>query len=60
MDRQIDSPSPLRWTSCPAPSSWLNLRGIVLSDPARRAAIWRWCGFLAVIFFAAFQQVDTA
>jgi raffinose/stachyose/melibiose transport system permease protein len=70
MDPRIDSPSRLRWTSCPASLNWLNLHGIVLSDPARRAAhrgyavasgdLWQWWGFPAVIFFAAFQQVDTA
>jgi hypothetical protein len=44
MDPQIDSPSRLRWTSCPASLNWLNLHGIVLSDPARRAAHRGLCG----------------
>jgi hypothetical protein len=47
-----------------------NLHRIVLSDPLAAPStaldavasvdLWRWWGFLAVIFFAAFRQVDTA
>jgi len=49
---------------------WLKLHGVVLSDPlaAPPAALyavasvdlWHWWGFLAVIFYAALRQVDTA
>jgi raffinose/stachyose/melibiose transport system permease protein len=48
---------------------WLKLYGIALADPLARPPtslyavasvdLWHWWGFLAVIFFAAFRQVDT-
>ena len=49
---------------------WLKLYGFVLSDPlalpptalyaVASVDLWHWWGFLAVIFFAAFRQVDMA
>jgi len=49
---------------------WLKLHGIVLTDPLARPTtslyavatvdLWHWWGFLAVIFFAALRQVDSA
>jgi raffinose/stachyose/melibiose transport system permease protein len=49
---------------------WLKLYGVVLSDPlaspptalyaVASVDLWHWWGFLAVIFFAAFRQVDVA
>ena len=49
---------------------WLKLYGIALADPLARPPtalyavasvdLWHWWGFLAVIFFAAFRQVDIA
>jgi raffinose/stachyose/melibiose transport system permease protein len=49
---------------------WLKLYGVVLSDPlaapptalyaVASVDLWHWWGFLAVIFFAALRQVDTA
>jgi raffinose/stachyose/melibiose transport system permease protein len=49
---------------------WLKLHGVVLSDPlaapptalyaVASVDLWHWWGFLAVIFFAALRQVDTA
>jgi raffinose/stachyose/melibiose transport system permease protein len=49
---------------------WLNLHGFSLADPLTNVSIslyavaavdlWHWWGFLAVVFFAALRQVDTA
>ena len=49
---------------------WLNLHGFTLADPLTNVSIsiyavaavdlWHWWGFLAVVFFAALRQVDTA
>lgn len=49
---------------------WLNLHGFALADPLTDVSIslyavaavdlWHWWGFLAVVFFAALRQVDTA
>ena len=49
---------------------WLNLHGFALADPLTNVSIsiyavaavdlWHWWGFLAVVFFAALRQVDTA
>jgi raffinose/stachyose/melibiose transport system permease protein len=49
---------------------WLNLHGFDLADPLTNVSIalyavasvdlWHWWGFLAVVFFAALRQVDTA
>jgi len=49
---------------------WLKLHGVVLSDPlaapptalyaVASVDLWHWWGFLAVIFYAALRQVDTA
>jgi raffinose/stachyose/melibiose transport system permease protein len=49
---------------------WLNLHGFALADPLTSVSIslyavaavdlWHWWGFLAVVFFAALRQVDTA
>src|SRR5271155_566588 len=49
---------------------WLNLHGFSLADPLTDVSIalyavatvdlWHWWGFLAVVFFAALRQVDTA
>jgi raffinose/stachyose/melibiose transport system permease protein len=49
---------------------WLKIYGVTLSDPlanpstalyaAATVDLWHWWGFLAVIFFAALRQVDTA
>jgi raffinose/stachyose/melibiose transport system permease protein len=49
---------------------WLNLHGLALADPLTNVSIslyavasvdlWHWWGFLAVVFFAALRQVDTA
>jgi raffinose/stachyose/melibiose transport system permease protein len=49
---------------------WLNLPGFALADPLTSVSIslyavaavdlWHWWGFLAVVFFAALRQVDTA
>jgi raffinose/stachyose/melibiose transport system permease protein len=49
---------------------WFKLYGIALADPLARPPtalyavasvdLWHWWGFLAVIFFAAFRQVDTS
>jgi raffinose/stachyose/melibiose transport system permease protein len=48
---------------------WLKFYGIALSDPLTQPPtalyavasvdLWHWWGFLAVIFFAAFRQVDS-
>jgi raffinose/stachyose/melibiose transport system permease protein len=49
---------------------WLNLHGFSFADPLTNVSIalyavaavdlWHWWGFLAVVFFAALRQVDTA
>jgi raffinose/stachyose/melibiose transport system permease protein len=49
---------------------WVKIYGVTLSDPlanpstalyaAATVDLWHWWGFLAVIFFAALRQVDTA
>jgi raffinose/stachyose/melibiose transport system permease protein len=49
---------------------WLNLHGFAFADPLTNVSIslyavatvdlWHWWGFLAVVFFAALRQVDTA
>jgi raffinose/stachyose/melibiose transport system permease protein len=49
---------------------WLKIYGVTLSDPLANPPtalyavatvdLWHWWGFLAVIFFAALRQVDTA
>jgi raffinose/stachyose/melibiose transport system permease protein len=49
---------------------WLNLHRFALADPLTNVSIslyavaavdlWHWWGFLAVVFFAALRQVDTA
>lgn len=49
---------------------WLKLYGVTLSDPlavpstalyaVASVDLWHWWGFLAVVFFAALRQVDTA
>jgi raffinose/stachyose/melibiose transport system permease protein len=49
---------------------WFKFYGITLSDPLTQPPtslyavasvdLWHWWGFLAVIFFAAFRQVDSA
>ncbi len=49
---------------------WLNQHGFALADPLTNVSIsiyavaavdlWHWWGFLAVVFFAALRQVDTA
>ena len=49
---------------------WFKLYGLTLADPLARPPtalyavasvdLWHWWGFLAVIFFSAFRQVDTS